>query len=260
LWVVNQVDRAQRAYLECRNLDLGMPVFCYHSRFRLMDRRERHDEVVSAFRSDSPPALAITTQVCEMSLDMDADVLITERCPITSLIQRMGRCHRSQQVRAGSGDVWVYQPLDNNGNSDFKPYDKESLTGLEEFLHCIRDGKRRISQIDLEEGLAAAASPPAREDELLAFLKSGPYAMAGEDFRDIEEFTVSAVLRKDVQDFDRLRMENNPTDGLILPVPRWLGRDHDPELPSYLAVAHDENYHRLLGFCNKAIAEMGGID
>jgi CRISPR-associated endonuclease/helicase Cas3 len=261
LWVVNQVKRAQQAYLACLKLDLGVPVFCYHSRFRLTDRRERHDDVVKAFRSESPPALAIATQVCEMSLDMDADLLITELCPITSLVQRMGRCHRDRRLRAYAGDVWVYQPLDENGNNDLKPYDKESLTGIEEFLRLISQPGRRISQIDLEEALAAAAAPPAREDELLAFLKSGPYAMGGdEDFRDIEEFTVSAVLANDVPQFVRLRMQGNPTDGLIVPVPRRLGRDRDSRLPSYLALARDDNYHPLIGFCDKPIAELGGVD
>ncbi len=261
LWVVNQVRRAQRAFLDCRKLILDTPVFCYHSRFRLRDRRDRHDEVVKAFRSDGPPALAITTQVCEMSLDMDADVLITEWCPITSLIQRMGRCHRDRKVREHAGDVWVYQPLDGNGRPDLKPYDKEDLMGTEEFLARLEHAETRISQIDLEEALAAAPSPPQRADELSSFLRSGPYAMAGEeDFRDIEEFTVSAVLAQDVPEFVRLRAQRTPTDGLVLPVPRRFGRERDVRLPSYVAVARDDHYDPLLGFCDRPIAEMGGLD
>ena len=44
---------AQLAYLACRTLNLGVPLFCYHSRFRLHDRRDRHEEVVKAFRKES---------------------------------------------------------------------------------------------------------------------------------------------------------------------------------------------------------------
>ena len=77
----------------------GVPLLCYHSRFKLIDRVKRHDAVVRAFRKGRPAALAITTQVCEMSLDMDADLLVTEACPVTSLIQRMGRCNREQDPR-----------------------------------------------------------------------------------------------------------------------------------------------------------------
>lgn len=265
LWVVNQVRRAQRAYLRCRKLNLAVPIFCYHSRFRLTDRRSRHDEVVQAFRSDSPPALAITTQVCEMSLDMDADVLVTEWCPTTSLIQRMGRCHRDRNVRKDAGDVWVYQPLDDHGRPELKPYNADDLTGIDAFLEriCIEGAERGISQTSLEEALAAGPSPPQRADQLSSFSGSGPYAMSGdEQFREIEEFTVSAVLSKDVLDFVQLQGAKppRPTEGLILPVPRRLGRDRDSRLPSYLAVAKDEHYHPLVGFCDEPIGALGGLD
>ena len=111
LWVVNQVKRAQLAAigLACDferregqdklHVAGGVPLLCYHSRFKLADRVKRHDAVVQAFRKGRPAALAITTQVCEMSLDMDADLLVTEACPVTSLIQRMGRCNREQDPR-----------------------------------------------------------------------------------------------------------------------------------------------------------------
>ena len=107
-----------------------MPLLCYHSRFKLADRVKRHNAVVEAFRKGQPAALAITTQVCEMSLDMDADLLVTEECPVTSLIQRMGRCNREQLPRPlpRSGEILVYRP------DDPKPYDAAALTGLEEFL------------------------------------------------------------------------------------------------------------------------------
>jgi CRISPR-associated endonuclease/helicase Cas3 len=259
LWVVNQVKRAQRAYLSCRKLEFGIPLVCYHSRFRLQDRRSRHEEVVKAFRADSPPALAITSQVCEMSLDMDADLLITEYCPISSLIQRMGRCHRDRKLRSNAGDVWIYQPLDHDGEPDLKPYDEDALTGIEGFLTRLE--QKRISQMDLENALAEAPSPPARVDELSSFLKSGPYAMGGmEDFRDIDDFTVSAVLAMDVPQFVGLQSAKQPTDGLIVPVPRRLGRERDPCLPGYLALANDQHYHPLIGFCDQPVREMGGLE
>ncbi len=261
LWVVNQVKRAQRAFLDCYRLKLSVPVFCYHSRFRLMDRRDRHDEVVKAFRSDSPPAVAVTTQVCEMSLDMDADVLITECCPTTSLIQRMGRCNRDRRCREGAGTIWVYQPCDDAGKPDLNPYDDDSLTGVPEFLAKLALGNG-VSQIDLEQALAEAPQPPARDDELSSFLKSGPYAMGHEEsFREIENFTVSAVLAKDVEEFLALQQDKRPTDGFVVPVPRWLGREPDGRLPSYVAVAKTEHYHPLIGFCDKPelIAELGGL-
>ena len=124
LWVVNKVRVAQEVARQfgtvatpegLRTAD-GVPVLCYHSRFTLDDRKRWHGRVVNAFKrkeAEAPQAvLAVTTQVCEMSLDLDADVLITEEAPITALIQRMGRCNRKTGVPQTVGEVYVYPPDD----------------------------------------------------------------------------------------------------------------------------------------------------
>src|SRR5262249_44074783 len=109
LWVVNQVSRAQAIAAKLAGLDV--PLVCYHSRFKLNDRVDRHRETVEAIKAGKPAAVAVTTQVCEMSLDIDADLLVTEECPITSLIQRMGRCRRGRdELVKGPGEVLVYKP------------------------------------------------------------------------------------------------------------------------------------------------------
>jgi CRISPR-associated endonuclease/helicase Cas3 len=121
LWVVNRVDECQRIYRRMTGRDgltRGAPesvpdeqVLCYHSRFRLRDRRDRHKLVVEEFqRKDRRAALAVTTQVCEMSLDLDADVLISEVAPVTALIQRMGRCCRQKEPGERFGGVHLYEP------------------------------------------------------------------------------------------------------------------------------------------------------
>jgi CRISPR-associated endonuclease/helicase Cas3 len=274
LWVVNQVKRAQQAArtMACdfKPWDRSqttlhpapdVPLFCYHSRFRLKDRVGRHNAVVEAFRADSPPALAITTQVCEMSLDMDADLLVTEDCPITSLIQRMGRCNRAREPRADAGEVLIYTPLGEDGKPDLAPYDAEALTGLDSFLTTLSD-KESLNQVDLETALNQAPATPPRGDKDSNFLTSGPYASGGEeDFRDIEEFSTRAVLRGDVDELAQLQNEKKPTDGLVVPVPRRLarrGEEGDSRLPSYLAVADDAHYHAAVGFCDKSLTAEGG--
>ena len=102
LWVVNQVKRAHAVVEEfaagfdptspwtvTQTAD-GVPIVCFHSRFRLIDRVNRHADTMKALKDEPGPALGVTTQVCEMSLDIDADLLVTEECPVSSLVQRMG--------------------------------------------------------------------------------------------------------------------------------------------------------------------------
>ena len=75
LWVVNSVDRCIRIAQALKN----EAAFCYHSRFMYEDRVAIHNKVVEMFlRENDNGVIAVTTQVCEMSLDMDADLLITE--------------------------------------------------------------------------------------------------------------------------------------------------------------------------------------
>ncbi len=71
----------------------GFQPLVYHSRFRYEDRVRQHGRIISAFRQGGP-VLAIATQVAEMSLDLSADLLVTDLAPVPALIQRLGRLNR----------------------------------------------------------------------------------------------------------------------------------------------------------------------
>jgi CRISPR-associated endonuclease/helicase Cas3 len=267
LWVVNTVARCREVLgvfvdafdpnSEDSQLQTpaGVPIFCYHSRFRLVDRVARHQAIVENMRPTKPASLGITTQVCEMSLDLDVDLLVTEECPVTSLIQRMGRCNRDREARplTESGEVIVYRPADP------APYSPGDLTGLPEFLALVQD--KELSQTALEQALAAVPAPHWGGDKLSMFLESGPYALAGEEtFRESEDYNRECVLFEDVRDYLQAGAEKKP--GFLLPVPkRWAkARDHDafPEhrrLPRHLGVAAAGHYHALLGYCDRPLDE-----
>lgn len=68
----------------------------HHGRFARADR-EQMDRAVSKQMGRASPSgamLLIGTQTLEQSLDIDADWLITDLCPIDVLLQRIGRLHR----------------------------------------------------------------------------------------------------------------------------------------------------------------------
>lgn len=68
----------------------------HHGRFARADR-ERMDAVLSASMGRSStvaPLVVIGTQTLEQSLDLDADFLVTDPCPMDVLLQRIGRLHR----------------------------------------------------------------------------------------------------------------------------------------------------------------------
>lgn len=105
LVVLNTVKRAN-ALLRAVESSSGVPVDAafrvegipcpHHGRFARADRELLDAEVSIRLGPGSPdgPVLMIGTQTLEQSLDIDADWLITDICPMDVLLQRLGRLHR----------------------------------------------------------------------------------------------------------------------------------------------------------------------
>lgn len=74
----------------------------HHSRFAREDRRRLDAEVENQFGRNAPRGsglVLVGTQTLEISLDIDADLLIADLCPVDVLLQRIGRLHRHERVR-----------------------------------------------------------------------------------------------------------------------------------------------------------------
>jgi CRISPR-associated endonuclease/helicase Cas3 len=91
LWICNSVHNAQKTY-QLANHPLARLI---HSRYTAEDRSIREQEILEEFEIDNAKGvLLIGTQVLEQSLDLNADVLYSELCPIELLFQRVGRLWR----------------------------------------------------------------------------------------------------------------------------------------------------------------------
>ncbi|WP_276330934.1 CRISPR-associated helicase Cas3' [Methylobacterium currus] len=68
----------------------------HHSRFAEPDRRILDAGVEAAIGRERQEGgrVVIGTQTLEQSLDLDADLLVTDLCPVDVLLQRIGRLHR----------------------------------------------------------------------------------------------------------------------------------------------------------------------
>ena len=71
----------------------------HHSRFAPDDRRLLDSEVEATLGRNrgSGGLVVVGTQTLEQSLDIDADLLITDLCPVDVLLQRIGRLHRHRR-------------------------------------------------------------------------------------------------------------------------------------------------------------------
>jgi len=73
----------------------------HHGRFAREDRELLDGRVTELLGKTSGPGplLIIGTQTLEQSLDIDADLIITDICPMDVLLQRIGRLHRHKKDR-----------------------------------------------------------------------------------------------------------------------------------------------------------------
>ena len=110
LVIRNTVKRAVDTWTEVlqrggadKLLQVGGGPALHHGRFAAEDR-ERLDQAVErvlSTKEDRPRqgVIVIGTQTLEQSLDIDADFLITDLCPVDVLLQRIGRLHRHRLSR-----------------------------------------------------------------------------------------------------------------------------------------------------------------
>ncbi|MEU5331399.1 CRISPR-associated helicase Cas3' [Streptomyces parvus] len=126
LVVCNTVGDAQETYLELReefdrrSHEEAGDVQLLHARFPGDVREERTAEVTAGLgRSGPRPVrrIVVATQVVEQSLDLDADIVISDLAPLSLLLQRAGRCwrHEQQWQRHGYPDgrgrpAWADEP------------------------------------------------------------------------------------------------------------------------------------------------------
>lgn len=137
LVILNTVNLAQRVFddlkeLTRENKELNKNIYLLHSRFTFEDRKNKELKFLEQFKNPKDPLekegkILVATQVVEASLDLDADVLFTEICPLDALVQRMGRVLRRYFYRDGK----VINKSDNNeyviNSKEFKAYNEPNV-------------------------------------------------------------------------------------------------------------------------------------
>ncbi len=132
LVVVNNVAKCQKLFENLRHLD---PI-CYHSKFTFGDRKSKEDHIDDA-------RLLIATQVVEVSLDIDYDVMFTECAPPDALIQRAGRVNR----RRTKTDSWIY--IFTHSRISERIYDQSSSGLLSRSFEKFKNSRPELTESDL---------------------------------------------------------------------------------------------------------------
>lgn len=98
LWICDTVDSAQKQYkrfIENGNQDIKIGLL--HSRFPYWRREELENEWMERLGKEGKTrcgCILVSTQIVEQSVDIDADLMISELAPTDMLLQRLGRLWR----------------------------------------------------------------------------------------------------------------------------------------------------------------------
>jgi CRISPR-associated endonuclease/helicase Cas3 len=228
LWVKNQVDWANETYDACRAKFPRTHVNLYHARLRYEDRADRHRRVIDNFKREDRAAILVATQVAEMSLDLSADLLVTDIAPIPALIQRMGRLNRRMQnLRAENREakpaLFCSLPKDTRGS--FNPYKEEEFSDAEKWLNALRNKGRALSQRDLSKAFGQFDKDKEfdmKRAEEEAYFFSGLWETRPGQVRDAGH-TISVILQDDKEIWEREHPRQQPTRD-------WL-RKHEVAIP-----------------------------
>ena len=118
--ICNRVETAQKIYNDIiTNQKKGTlksikteNIICLHARFFDKDRKLKEQKLKNFFGKKvdkNEEAILISTQVIEAGMDISCDVMHTEISPISSFLQRVGRCARFESEL---GQIYVYDLLE----------------------------------------------------------------------------------------------------------------------------------------------------
>lgn len=131
LWICNTVDRSQAVRrrlqpFEAEDLSLGL----LHARFPFFRREELEHYWMGALGKEScrpPGCVLVATQVVEQSVDLDADVMISELAPTDMLLQRLGRLWRHPRKARPSAGPELYIVREARTIGEFRAMDAASI-------------------------------------------------------------------------------------------------------------------------------------
>lgn len=240
LWVHNQVDWANNAYLDCRKKFTKekfqqLKIDVYHSRLKYEHRSKRHQRVIADFKRKGLATILVATQVAEMSLDLSADLLITDIAPIPSLIQRLGRLNRKiHELPENEREIKLalvnLLPEDEKFS---KPYQIDELEKARDWIAELhKEYGNLISQKHLADCFGKFSNEKDFDIETAekkAVFFSGLWETYPGTTRG-EGYTINVILEADCDEWNRLNDAKKPYKKENQPDKNWL-RNHEVAIP-----------------------------
>lgn len=244
----NTVDRAMEYYEWFAKK--GIKPILYHARFTEPDKVKKEKLLIEqlgkdAWQKGEAKGIAIMTQIGEMSVNISANIMISDLCPIDRLVQRAGRLCRFNPERLG--ELHVVIPHKNEkihpapyGTYLMKERAWEISPALSESLKLLKTGSysakqwvelinevyresqsfstkavdnaRMLKDLFVKSWLIGSLEMPTEDDENTTFWKS----------RDIGNSVSVFVKYPERQDFNNYRDFLEYKNDVIVTIPGYL--------------------------------------
>lgn len=249
LIVRNQISKAQEIYGLIKEEIPEAKKLLLHSRFKRTDRNNKEKLLIEDFNKKNEPCIVVSTQVVEVSIDINFDVLFTDCADIMCLIQRFGRINR-QRVNIGLlKDVFIIR---NNSNT-YKPYDENVCKRTFEILSTY-EGKvleeRKIQSVidyvypSLDNRRYDSANPYNENNEWKSKMFSNVINNSLSKELDFEGYV--GILSKDMKSY--VEEGNNHVEIPLSFIPKYsveqcVNNKHFCEIPN---TRYDQEYGLLI--------------
>lgn len=261
LVIRNTVYKATQIYKKLKELGIdNRDIVLYHSAFKKRDRTKK--EALIFYKLDQKkPFILVATQIVEVSLDIDFDVMFTDNAPIDSLIQRFGRVNRKKSIDK-KGEIYIYKVEKALPYRDFildLTFDtiQNGYFELEEYVKWLNIVYDRLFEEDIElknEITRLFDEAYRKYDDILKKLDGIKKSSDNYDLRDIEQSKNDYLLYDDYIN-DRINYK------YTIALPYYLEKKHSITIPSerkdifYPVLNLKYSYKEGIALADKADAE-----
>ena len=131
VWICNTIDAAQKQYRRfAGSVQKEFPVGLLHSRFPYWLREKIETEWMGRLDKDGKTrcgCILVSTQIVEQSVDLDADLLISELAPTDMLLQRLGRLWRHEREQRPVDEARLCIIKEEKSLKDFRKMKPEAI-------------------------------------------------------------------------------------------------------------------------------------
>lgn len=155
IFYMNTVDSAVMLYRyivrKVEDRECRLPILLYHSRFTELDKLNKENQLLcalgkEAWQEGKAKGIAVLTQIGEMSINISADIMVSEICPIDRLTQRAGRLCRFDTKKIGQLYVVCPQKKGRLYPAPYGSYDRKdkiwkSCSALDKTISSLVTGE-----------------------------------------------------------------------------------------------------------------------